>query len=166
MQTNKNLILWIELLFALLSLWVLLMVPSYPEHVMLVLRIYVLSMIALTGFLVLAVRRYQSQHSSVDMNRIFDMVDRIEEPAFIWASDLSMMYGNPAMNALLNISEDDNGSHALELNRFFHDIGLSPKEAAEAMISRTYATGLQVSPEKKRYINWSTSLMMENIFSI
>ncbi len=162
MQTNKNLILWIELLFALLSLWVLLMVPSYPEHVMLVLRIYVLSMIALTGFLVLAVRRYQSQHSSVDMNRIFDMVDRIEEPAFIWASDLSMMYGNPAMNALLNISEDDNGSHALELNRFFHDIGLSPKEAAEAMISRTYATGLQVSPEKKRYINWSTSLMMEN----
>ena len=144
MQNNKNLILWVELLFALLSLWVLLMVPSYPEHVMAVLRVYILSMIVLTVSLVVVVRRYQSQHSSVDMNRIFDMVDRIDEPAFIWASDLSMMYGNRAMNELLNIPEDDTGSHALELNKFFHDIGLSPKEAAEIMDSRTYPTGIQV----------------------
>ncbi len=162
MQNNKNLILWVELLFALLSIWVLLIVPSYPEHAMAALRIYILSMIILTVSLVLVVRRYQSQHSSVDMNRIFDMVDRIEDPAFIWSSDLSMMYGNHAMNELLGIAEDDNSSHALELNRFIHDIGLSPKEAAEIMSSGTYPTGLQVTPDKKRYINWSTSLMMEN----
>ena len=162
MQNNKNLILWVELLFALVSLWVLLMVPSYPEHVMAVLRIYILCMIVLTVSLVVVVRRYQSQHSSVDMNRIFDMVDRIDEPAFIWASDLSMMYGNHAMNELLNIPEDDTGSHALELNRFFHDIGLSPKDAAEIMSSKTYHTGIQVSPDKKRYISWSTSPMMQN----
>lgn len=161
MQNNKNLILWVELLFALLSLWVLLMVPSYPEYAMAVLRIYILSMIVLTVSLVLVVRRYQSQHSSVDMNRIFDMVDRIDEPAFIWSSDLSMMYGNHAMNELLNIPEDDNGAHALELNRFFHNIGLSPKDAAEIMSKGTYPTGI-LSNDKKRYITWSTSLMMQN----
>ncbi|MBR7084618.1 MAG: hypothetical protein IKI37_05530, partial [Oscillospiraceae bacterium] len=65
MQNNKNLILWVELLFALLSFWVLLIVPSYPEYTMMVLRMYILSMIILTVSLVLVVRRYQSQHSSV-----------------------------------------------------------------------------------------------------
>ena len=128
---------------------------------MLVLRVYILSMIILTVSLVLVVRRYQSQHSSVDMNRIFDMVDRIDQPAFIWSSDLSMMYGNHAMNSLLNIPEDDTGTHALELNRFFHDIGLSPKDAAEIMSKGTHDTGM-ISNDKKHYISWSTSLMMQN----
>ena len=162
MQNSKNLILLLEILFAALSGWVLVTVDSYPVYAMTALRFYVLSMIVLTVFLVLSVRYYQSQHSTVDMDRIFDMVERIDEPAFIWSSDLSMMYGNRAMNELLGVQNEENPNSSVILNKFFHNIGISPKEAAEVMSSQTIRSGILVSEEKKRFINWSTSLMMEN----
>ncbi len=165
MHHNKNLILWLELLFALLSIWVLMMVSSYPHYAMMALRIYILSMIILTVSLVLSVRYYQSQHSTVDLDRILDMVERIDEPAFIWSDDLSMMYGNRAMYELLGVTDPDKESSDIMLNKFFHSIGISPKEAAEIMSSEMLRSGLQVSENKKRFINWSTSPMMESATS-
>ena len=78
---NKNAVFWIEALFAILSLWVLFFVGSYPEHALLALRIYVLALIFITLGLVLAVRYFQSQHSTIDIDRICDMVRRVDVPA-------------------------------------------------------------------------------------
>ena len=58
MFNNKNLILWIEALFAVLSMWVLFMVDSYPENGMFALRLYVLVLIVITVILGAAVRYY------------------------------------------------------------------------------------------------------------
>ena len=80
---NKNLILWIEAFFAVLSIWVLFIVDAYPENGMFALRLYILILIVITLILVLAVRYYQSQHSAIDINRICEMVEQIETPAFI-----------------------------------------------------------------------------------
>lgn len=163
MNHNKNLILWLELLFAVLSLWVLTTVSSYPEHAMATLRIYILSMIVLTVSLVLSVRYYQSQHSTIDVDRICEMVQQIDVPAFIWSNDLSVMFANRAMEELLGISEEDTDiDNAVLLSNFFHSISVSPKEAGEILSNQTLKTGLLTKSGQKRHIAWTTSTLKKN----
>ncbi|MBQ8927233.1 MAG: bifunctional diguanylate cyclase/phosphodiesterase [Oscillospiraceae bacterium] len=158
---NKNNILWIELVFALVSILVLFIATSFPEAAMLTLRIYVLCMIVVTLTLVVAVRYYQSQHSSVDIDRICEMVRRINMPAFIWSDDLTTMYTNHAMDELLGIDEsDDPGDNAVLLSNFFHSIGLSPRDASEVMNGQTYVKGMETE-DGIRHFNWITSLLKQ-----
>lgn len=163
MKSNKNLILWIELLFALLSLWVLKTVSFYPEHAIGTLRIYVLSMIVLTVSLVLSVRYYQSQHSTIDVDKICEMVQRIDVPAFIWSNDLSVMFANSAMDELLGITgEETEIDNAVVLSNFFHSISVSPKEAGVILSGQTLKTGLVTQNGQKRHIAWTTSVLKKN----
>lgn len=161
---NKNLILWIEAFFAVLSIWVLFMVDSFPENSMFVLRLYVLLLIVITIVLVLAVRYYQSQHSAIDIDRICEMVRQVETPAFIWSDDLSTLYTNEAMDELLGIGDtDDPGDSAVLLSNFFHLIGVSPRQAAEQLGEDLYESAIE-NPEThaRRTISWTTSLLKKS----
>ncbi len=159
---RKNTILWIELLFAVLSVWVLFSVSNYPDSALTVMRIYILALIVITIIMVVAVRYYQSQHSSVDIARICEMVLHIEVPALIWSNDLSTMYTNQAMDELLGISEsEDPGDTSVLLSSFFHKMGISPRNAAEILNGSTYDSGLVDTAGKKRYINWTTSMLKQ-----
>ncbi len=161
---NKNLILWIEAFFAVLSIWVLFMVDSFPENSMFVLRLYVLLLIVITIVLVLAVRYYQSQHSAIDIDRICEMVRQVETPAFIWSDDLSTLYTNEAMDELLGIGDsDDPGDSAVLLGNFFHSIGISPRQAAEQLGEDLYDSAIE-NPEThlRRTISWTTSLLKKS----
>ncbi|MDE6729762.1 MAG: PAS domain-containing protein, partial [Oscillospiraceae bacterium] len=163
MKNSKNLILWLELLFAVLSLWVLQNVSLYPEHAMSTLRIYILSMIVLTVSLVVSVRYYQSQHSTIDVDKLCEMVQRIDVPAFIWSNDLSVMFANSAMDELLGITgEEPEQDNAVLLSNFFHNISVSPKEASEVMSRQTLRTGLLAPDGRKRHIAWTTSTLKKN----
>jgi len=160
---NKNLILWIEALFAALSLWVLFMAETYPEQSMFALRLYIFVLIVITLGMVVAVRYYQSQHSSVDIDRICEMVRSIDAPAFIWSDDLETLYTNEPMNEVLGIdSHEQMGDSAVLLGSFFHKIGISPKEAAETLEGTSYDSGVETKEGKKRYISWTTSALMES----
>ena len=159
---RKNTILWIELFFAVLSIWVLFMVGAYPEMSMIALRIYIIALIVITIGMVMAVRYYQSQHSSVDIDRICEMVRHIEVPAFIWSDDLSTMYTNEAMDDLLGIGEsEDPGDTAVLLSNFFHSIGLSPRDAADILNGKTFDSGVLDEDGDKRYISWTTSMLKQ-----
>ena len=141
---KKNTTLWIELVFAILSVWVLFFVQAVPERAMLALRIYVFALLIITLGMVIALRYYQSQHSSVDIDRICEMVRRIDVPAFIWSDDLTTMYTNEAMDELLGISEsEDPGDTTVLLGNPFHEMGLSPKDAANVLNGQTYDTGIE-----------------------
>ena len=74
---NKNTILWIEAFFAAIAMWILFTVEYYPERAHTALRIYVFAMLLITIGMVIAVRYYQSQHSSVDIDRICEMVEQV-----------------------------------------------------------------------------------------
>jgi diguanylate cyclase (GGDEF)-like protein len=159
---KKNYILWIELVFAFISIWVLGYVGSHPESAIYALRIYVLALIGVTTSLVLAVRYYQRQHSSVDIDRICEMVRCVDVPALIWASDLSTLYTNQAMDEILGISESEEpGDSTVLLNSFFHSMGLTPRNAARILNGHTYDSGIHDAAGQKRYISWSTSLLKE-----
>ena len=159
---KKNTILWIELFFAVLSIWVLFMVGAYPEMSMVALRIYIIALIVITIGMVMAVRYYQSQHSSVDIDRICEMVRHIEVPAFIWSDDLSTMYTNEAMDDLLGIGEsEDPGDTAVLLSNFFHSLGLSPRDAASILNGKTFDSGILDEDGDKRYISWTTSMLKQ-----
>ncbi|MCR5718468.1 MAG: bifunctional diguanylate cyclase/phosphodiesterase [Oscillospiraceae bacterium] len=161
MNNSKNLILWIEAFFAVLSIWVLFMVDTYPENGMFALRLYILILIVITLVLVLAVRYYQSQHSAIDIDRICEMVEQVETPAFIWSSDLSTLYTNEAMDELLGIGEsEDPGDSAVLLSNFFHSIKISPRDAAEKMVEDIYESAIE-SESGRRSINWATSLLKQ-----
>lgn len=163
MKNSKNLILWLELLFAVLSLWVLQNVSVSPEHAMTTLRIYILSMIVLTVSLVVSVRYYQSQHSTIDVDKLCEMVQRIDVPAFIWSDDLSVMFANSAMEELLGVTgEEPDQDNAVLLSSFFHNISVSPKEASEVMSRQTLRTGLLAPDGRKRHIAWTTSTLKKN----
>ncbi|MDE5769601.1 MAG: EAL domain-containing protein [Oscillospiraceae bacterium] len=163
MKNSKNLILWLELLFAVLSFWVLQNVSLYPEHAMTALRIYILGMIVLTVSLVVSVRYYQSQHSTIDVDKLCEMVQRIDVPAFIWSDDLSVMFANSAMDELLGITgEEPDQDNAVLLSGFFHSISVSPKEAGETMSRQTLRTGLLAPDGRKRHIAWTTSTLKKN----
>lgn len=160
---NKNLILWIEALFAVLSMWVLFMVESYPEYSMFALRLYIFLLIGITVGMVIAVRYYQSQHSTVDINRICEMVRSIDAPAFIWSDDLETLYTNEPMAELLGVGENEEiKDSAVLLGSFFHKIGLSPKDAAETLEGTSYDSGIETEEGTKRYISWTTSALMES----
>ncbi len=157
---KKNTTLWIELVFAILSVWVLFFVQAVPERAMLALRIYVFALLIITLGMVIALRYYQSQHSSVDIDRICEMVRRIDVPAFIWSDDLTTMYTNEAMDELLGISEsEDPGDTTVLLGNLFHEMGLSPKDAANVLNGQTYDTGIEDEEGDTRYISWTTSLL-------
>lgn len=160
---NKNAILWIEALFAVLSVWVLFMVDAYPEKGIFALRLYVLLLIVITLVLVLAVRYYQSQHSAIDIDRICEMVRQVDVPAFIWSDDLSTLYTNQAMDELLGIDEsDDPGDSAVLLSSFFHSIKLSPRMAAEQLSEDIYDSTIEnESSGMRRSISWATSLLKQ-----
>lgn len=157
---NKNTFLWIELLFAVLSIWVLFIVQAEPEQAQFALRIYVLAVLAITMGLLIAVRYYQSQHSTIDIDRICEMVRRIDVPAFIWSSDLSTMYTNEAMDELLGIKEsDDPGDTAILLGRLFHSMKIPPNKAGDILNGQTLDTGIEDADGEKRYISWTTSML-------
>lgn len=161
MKTNKLLLL--ELVFAVLSIWVLLYVESQPQTAIHALRIYVLVLLILTVILVAVLRYFKRQHSSVDMDRICDMVRSTNVPALIWTSDLSTLYTNQAMDELLGISEsEDPGDSAVLLSRLFHSMRLNPRNAAEILNGKTYDSALRDRSGQKRYISWSTSLLKQN----
>ncbi|MDE6088039.1 MAG: EAL domain-containing protein [Oscillospiraceae bacterium] len=163
MKNSKNLILWLELLFAVLSFWVLQNVSLYPTHAMTALRIYILGMIVLTVSLVVSVRYYQSQHSTIDVDKLCEMVQRIDVPAFIWSDDLSVMFANSAMDELLGITgEEPDQDNTVLLSGFFHSISVSPKEAGEIMSEQTLRTGLLAPDGRKRHIAWTTSTLKKN----
>ncbi len=160
LMQNKNLILWIEALFAVLSVWVLLMVEAYPDHSMFLLRLYVLVLICITIVLVGVVRYFQGQHSAVDIDRICEMVRQVETPAFIWSDDLSTLYTNEAMDELLGIDErEDPGDTAVLLGNFFHSIGISPHDAAEELSEDIYESAIECRNGARRTISWTTSLL-------
>ncbi len=157
---NKNFFLWLETLFAVGSMLVLFFVSSYPESAWLTLRIYILAMIGFTLLLVVAVRYYQRQHSSVDISRICEMVQQIDVPAFIWSNDLSTLFTNQAMDELLGIGEsEDPGDTAVLLSNFFHSIGVTPREADEVLNGDTFDSGIDDGSGNKRYISWTTSML-------
>lgn len=160
---NKNAILWIEALFAVLSLWVLFTVNAYPEHGMFALRLYILSLIVITMILVFAVRYYQSQHSAIDIDRICEMVRQVDVPAFIWSDDLSTLYTNQAMDELLGIDQsEDPGDSAVLLGNFFHSIKLSPRLAAERLSRDIYDSTIEKKDiGMRRSISWATSLLKQ-----
>lgn len=159
---KKNSILWIEMLFAVTSILVLGIVDLYPDRANVVLRWYILILIALTGTLVLAVRYYQRQHSSIDIDRICDMITFLNVPALLWASDLSTLYTNQEMDEILGISEsEDPGDSAVLLSRFFHDIGISPRTASVDLQGEAYDSAMTDQDGKKRYISWCTSPLKE-----
>lgn len=159
---RKNTILWIELFFAVVSLYVLQLVEAEPENALPYIRMYVLILLGLTGGLVLAVRYYQQQHSSVDIERICEMVRCVDVPAFIWASDLSTLYTNQKMDEILGISEsEDPGDSAVLLSRLFHSIGVSPNNAFVQLEGSTYDSALDDAHENKRYISWTTSTLIK-----
>ena len=160
---SKNLLLWIEAFFAVLSIWVLFIVDSYPENGMFALRLYILILIVITLVLVLAVRYYQSQHSAIDINRICEMVEQVETPAFIWSSDLSTLYTNEAMDELLGISEsEDPGDSAVLLSNFFHSIKISPRDAAEIFTEDIYDSTIENNETGyRRSISWATSMLKQ-----
>ena len=58
---KKNTVLWLEIVFAVVSILVLSFVESDPGSAMTALRVYVLAMIGFTITLVVAVRFYQRQ---------------------------------------------------------------------------------------------------------
>lgn len=160
---RKNLILWIELLFALVSIWVLTSVNQRPEIANIALRVYVLVMIGVTGALVLLFRHYQSRHSSVDIARICETVCNLDVPALIWTNDLNTLYTNQAMDEILGIGEsEDPGDSAMLLSTLFHSMGISPRSAAEELNGRIYRSTLLDFDRNKRYISWSTSLLKQN----
>ena len=160
---NKNLMLWLELLFVVFSLLVIKIVGSYPQYAMITLRVYIFSMIFLTVLLVLSVRYHQNQHSMIDVDRICEMVQKIDVPAFIWSDDLSVMFANQAMDELLGIHEDDEEiDNMILLNNFFHSISISPKEAGAVLAGKTLKTGLLTKNGQKRYITWTTSILKTN----
>ena len=101
---KKNKILLIELLFALLSIWVLTATHQRPESALITLRVYVLVMIGVTGALVLMFRHYLTHHSTIDITRICETVRNLDVPAFIWTNDLNTIYTNEAMDDILGIS--------------------------------------------------------------
>lgn len=161
MKNNK--ILLVELLFAVLSIWVLCYVSGNPETAIVALRIYVLVLLVITVFLVLALQYYQRMHSSVDMDRICDMVRGVNAPAFIWTSDLSTLYTNQAMDELLGISESEEiGDSAVLLGRLFHSMRLNPRNAAESLEGKIYDSALRGRDGNKRYISWNTALLKQN----
>ncbi len=160
MFQNKNLILWVEALFAVLSMWVLFIVDSYPENGMFALRLYVLLLIVITVILVAAVRYYQSQHAAIDIDRICEMVEQVDVPAFIWSDDLSTLYTNEAMDEILGIGEsEDPGDSAVLLGNFFHSIKLTPRLAAEQLSEEIYDSTIEDKNGYRRSISWSTSLL-------
>ncbi len=158
---KKNKILWIELVYAILSIFVLLYVNENPQFAIVALRIYVLALLILTGILALVIRHFQAQHSSVDIERICNMVRSVKVPALIWASDLSTLYTNQAMDEILGISEsEDPGDSAVLLTSFFHSIGLNSRNAADALDGKVYDSAIQESEGgPKRYLSWNTSLL-------
>lgn len=159
---KKNGILWLELVFAIISIVVLNMTDMYPEKGSVILRWYILVLIAITGVLVLIVRYYQRQHSSVDIDRICDMIRRLHVPALLWASDLSTLYTNQEMDEILGISEsEDPGDSAVLLSRFFHNIGISPRSASADLKGIAYDSAVRDPEGKKRYISWCTSPLKE-----
>ncbi len=163
MSMKSNKILLFELLFAILSIWVLYYVGGHPQTAIQALRIYVLVLLILTVLLVGFLRYYQRQHSSVDMDRICDMVRSTHVPALIWTSDLSTLYTNQAMDELLGISEsEDPGDSAVLLSRFFHKMRIKPRDAAEILNGHTYDSALTDKNGNTRYISWSTSLLKQN----
>ncbi len=150
------------LLFALFSIWILFSVEMNPANAIHALRIYVLAILGITLSLVCAILYYQRQHSSVDIDRICDMVRNVNVPALIWASDLSSLYTNQAMDELLGISESEEmGDSAVLLGNFFHKMGLSPRNAASKLDGKTYVSAILDTQNKKRYISWTTSLLKE-----
>ena len=157
---NKNAVFWIEALFAILSLWVLFFVGSYPEHALLALRIYVLALIFITLGLVLAVRYFQSQHSTIDIDRICDMVRRVDVPAFIWSNDLTTLYTNQPMDDLLGIGgSEDPGDNAVLLTKLFHSLNIGPRSAAGVLDGQSYPTHFIDQNGDYRYITWTTSML-------
>ncbi len=157
---NKNTVFWIEALFAILSLWVLFFVGSYPEHALLALRIYVLALIFITLGLVLAVRYFQSQHSTIDIDRICDMVRRVDVPAFIWSNDLTTLYTNQPMDDLLGIGgSEDPGDNAVLLTKLFHSLNIGPRSAAGVLDGQSYPTHFIDQNGDYRYITWTTSML-------
>ncbi len=160
---KRNLALLIELLFALVSFWVLQFAAKHPESAFSLLRIYIFVLVLGTFFLVLFVRHYRTRHTSVGIQRICDMVRNLDVPALIWANDLSTLYTNQAMDEILGISEsEDPGDSAVLLNALFHNMGLSPRTASEELSGRTYRSVLHETGGGNRYINWSTSLLKKN----
>lgn len=160
---KKNTVLWVEIVFAVVSILVLSFVESDPGSAMAALRVYVLAMIGFTGALVIAVRFYQRQHSSIDISRICEMVEQVDVPAFIWSNDLTTLYTNQAMDELLGIDEsEDPGDTSVLLSHFFHSIGISPRDAGDAMVGETLERSCIVDAHgEKRYINWTTSLLKQ-----
>lgn len=157
---RKNTILWIELVFAILSVWVLFIVQADPDQAMTALRTYVLALLGITSFMVLAIRYYQRRHSSVDIDRICEMVRRIDEPAFIWSSDLTTLYPNEAMEDLLGISDKDEiGDTSYLLGTLFHAMGLSPYSAADFLDGQTFEKPIEDNDGDLRHLNWTTSLL-------
>lgn len=157
---NKNTILWIEAFFAAISMWILFTVEYYPERAHTALRIYVFAMLLITIGMVIAVRYYQSQHSSVDIDRICEMVRHIDVPAFIWSNDLTTMYTNEAMDELLGIAEsEDPGDIDVLLTNFFHSLGIAPRNAADVLSGHSYYRGIEDEDGNTRYISWTTSLL-------
>ena len=104
---KKNMILLIEFLFALLSIWVLTATHQRPESALITLRIYVLVMIGVTGTLVLMFRHYLTHHSTIDITRICETVRNLDVPAFIWTNDLNTIYTNEAMDDILGITSTE-----------------------------------------------------------
>ena len=164
MKNNKNTILWLEAFFAVLSIWVLYIVDNYPESGMFALRLYIMILIGITVVLVLIVRYYQSQHSSIDIDRICEMVRQVDVPAFIWSDDLSTLYTNEAMDELLGIDDtDDPGDSAVLLSNFFHSIKLSPRMAAQQLREDIYDSAIENEKTgARRYISWETSLLKQS----
>ncbi len=157
---KRQLPLLIELLFALISYWILTVAARHPDSAASLLRSYVFLLILLTFILVLTVRHYRIRHSSVGIARICEMVRNLDVPAFIWASDLSTLYTNQAMDELLGISEsEDPGDSAVLLSALFHNMGLSPREAAVVLSKGNYHAVIRDRDKNNRHIDWSTSLL-------
>ncbi|MBR4101900.1 MAG: EAL domain-containing protein [Oscillospiraceae bacterium] len=160
---KKNMILLIEFLFALLSIWVLTATHQRPESALITLRIYVLVMIGVTGTLVLMFRHYLTHHSTIDITRICETVRNLDVPAFIWTNDLNTIYTNEAMDDILGITEsEDPGDSAKLLSTLFHSMGISPTSAAQELNGIIYRSTLLDFDRNKRYISWNTSLLKEN----
>ncbi len=157
---KRNLPVLIELLFALVSLRVFQIASHHPENALNILSGYIFALILTTFIFVLFVRHYRIVHSSVGISRICEMVRNLDVPAFIWASDLSTLYTNQAMDELLGISEsEDPGDSAVLLSALFHNMGLSPRDAALILSGGNYHTVIRDRDKNDRYIGWSTSTL-------
>ncbi len=159
---RDNKVMLFEVLFAVLSIWVLLYAQSNLSTAIYALRIYVLVLLALSLAAVVMLCYHRTQHTSVDIDRILEMVHCIDSPAFVWTSDLSAAYPNEAMRDLL-ISEDEAVlDSAVLMGKLFHKMGISPRDASSILRGKGYDSAFLDLDGKKRYISWCTSPLKEN----